>query len=148
MWRVTLFANSTLSIDQWTALTDGSINVEGGSFSFSALTDIDGSSLYASGGGSLILPMVTSDVDPNAYGYMSIEVGQPSYYYDATPGTISMPLLTLIDSYYVDIVVEDSGSLLNVPDLTSITLTGYGYLTVVDQGSVAGGISLRSTALM
>jgi hypothetical protein len=46
--------------DAWTSFTDGSFSVTGGSYSLPGLTDIDGSSLYVSNGGTLALPGVTS----------------------------------------------------------------------------------------
>jgi hypothetical protein len=63
---LTLDGTGTLPINQFTAITNGSINVEGGTYtaaqtpSFSNLTNIDGTSLYVSGGGVLSLQSVTS----------------------------------------------------------------------------------------
>ncbi len=63
---VTLDGTGTIVTSQWTSLTDGSITITGGDYSspssppFANLADIDGSSIYVYGGGSLTLPDVTS----------------------------------------------------------------------------------------
>ncbi len=61
---VTIVVNGTgtLATSQFTSITDGGITVEAGDYTsaFPNLTDIDGSSLYVYGGGSLTLAGITS----------------------------------------------------------------------------------------
>src|SRR5262249_34233811 len=57
---VTLDGTGTVAINQWASLTNGSVTVTGGSYSFPELTDMDGTSLDAQAGTSLTLPAVTS----------------------------------------------------------------------------------------
>ena len=72
---VTLDGTGTIATSQWTSLTDGALTVTGGNYSsttsppFASLSDIDGSSLYVYGGGSLTLPAVTSYNNNNSYYY-------------------------------------------------------------------------------
>ena len=45
--------------DQITSFTNGTLNVSGGTPSFAALSDVDGSNITVSGGATLSLPLVT-----------------------------------------------------------------------------------------
>ena len=66
---VILDGTGTIATSQWTSLTDGALEIQGGDYSptssksggpFAGLTDINGSAILVSGGGSLTLPKVTS----------------------------------------------------------------------------------------
>ena len=57
---VTLDGTDPHVADTWTSLTVGSFSVTGGSYSLPGLTDVDGSNIQVSGGGTLSLPGVTS----------------------------------------------------------------------------------------
>ena len=53
-------AASVLPISQYTSITDGLITIQGSDRTFTNVTDIDGSPLTATAGGTLSLPKVTS----------------------------------------------------------------------------------------
>src|SRR5262249_18452473 len=55
---LTVDSAAGLPLDQFTSLTNGTIAINGGSFTLSHLTDIDGSSLEVSNGGQLAVPNV------------------------------------------------------------------------------------------
>ncbi len=153
--KVTLDGTGKLAVSQWTSFTDGSLEITGGDYaptsnaatssnSFANLSDIDGSGLYVSGGGSLSLPDVTSYTGNNDYYYY--QNGQ--YYYSAFPfqvtdttsgGLLSLPNLTTIGGYYgVSIEVAGSQSQIDLPDLTSFSPTDIDYaeLSVTQSGTV------------
>ena len=65
--KVTLDGTGTMAASQWTALTNSSLTVTGGTYTLSGLTDVTGSSVYVQGGGSLSLPGVTSYANPTSY---------------------------------------------------------------------------------
>jgi hypothetical protein len=129
---VTLDGTGKLAIGQWKSLTDGAIRVDGGAYppatganasnSFTALTDIDGSGLYVSGGGSLTLPGVATYTDNSVYS-PGFEVTDT-----ASGGRISLPQLKSI-SGYESFVVEAAGtaSQIDLPALTSFVNTDARY---------------------
>ena len=57
---VTLDGTDAHVADSWNSFTDSNLNVTGGSYTLPGLTDVDGSSLYVSNGGSLALAGLTS----------------------------------------------------------------------------------------
>ena len=86
---ITVSAANPFPLDQYTALTDDQITVDGVTLTLTKATDIDGSSLYVENGGTLTLPNVTT--------YSS--TGSSGSTFEAS----------------------DSGSLLSLPGLTTIT---------------------------
>ena len=58
--NLTIVGASVLPISQYTSITDGLITVQGTDRTFTNVTDIDGSPLTATAGGTLSLPNVTS----------------------------------------------------------------------------------------
>ena len=76
-------AASSISLGQFTSLTDGGLSLDGGSYDLPKLKDIDGSSLQVQGGGSLELSAVTS--------YTS---GAVARIMAATPSRPDSPILT------------------------------------------------------
>ncbi len=57
---VILDGSGIIAFGQWTSLTNGALTIEGGSYSFTDLKDIDSSNLTAQTGGNLALPAVTT----------------------------------------------------------------------------------------
>ena len=154
---VTLDGTGTLAVSQWITLTNGSLTITGGDYAptsgaatsgnaFTNLSDIDGSGLYVSGGGSLSLPAVTSFTGNSYDHYVN---GQ--YVYGAAPfqvtdttsgGTLSLPNLTAIAGYYgASIEAAGSKSQIDLPKLTTVspTYSGYAALSVTQGATVDDG---------
>ncbi|MDE2507323.1 MAG: PPC domain-containing protein, partial [Planctomycetota bacterium] len=131
------------------------LTINGGTYVFNLLTNINGSSVTANGA-SVTLPAVTSYSNPN-YGttYLQAENagGVLSLPYVATIGTdnnylelnatsggiLLMPLLTSITnaSPYVQTRSQGSGSKVDFSSLTSyVAASGYGLLSVTQAGTV------------
>ncbi len=82
---MTLDGTGTMPVSQWTTLTGGVLSIIGGDYAptsgtgnssnaFTNLADIDGSSIYVYGGGSLTLPAVTSYAnDTGDYSYLQAD---------------------------------------------------------------------------
>ncbi len=87
---------------QFISITDGAITVEAGDYTsaFPNLADIDGSSLRVYGGGSLILPAVTTYTNGNGYEYFQAAqyayytYVSGTYYGSGSVGVLSLPALT------------------------------------------------------
>ncbi len=152
--NLTLDGTGKLSVSSWQTLTDGSIGITGGDYAptagsatsgnaFTNLSDIDGSSLYVSGGGSLTLPAVQSytndDVSDTAFQAIDTTSG----------GTISLPGLTSISGYDgASIEAAGAQSQVDVPALTSWTITSpYGYTGYQSDLSVTQGATVDDGAL-
>ena len=132
--RLTTFSGVQLSLDgsgsiatsQWSSLTsDSSITVTGGSYSLAALTDVDGSSLYAQNGGTLSLPNLSSYTETDnttleATGVNSTlnlsaltTLGDMSNYWHAEAlagGTVNLSGLTTIDEPNAGVQFTSNGS--------------------------------------
>ena len=70
---VTVNGSDANVANDWTSFTNGTLYVQGGSYSLPDLTDVDGSSLYAESGGQLTLPNLTS-YDSNGY-FEAVDAG-------------------------------------------------------------------------
>ena len=116
---LTVDASSTLPLGQFKSLTNCQVLVEGGTYSLSNLTNINGSSLFAEDGASLTLPSVTSYVGTNYGAYL--EVG-------GTGSTLDLPLLTSITENNLYIEAAGSGNVIDLSALMSVTV-GSGILT-------------------
>ena len=107
---VTFVVDGTGSIplDQFTAITDGGIDVVGGSYSLPNLTDVGGSSILATNGGSLALPGVSA-------------VSAPFTDFSAQGGTLDISKISSFNSY-LDLIAETQGGTIDLdPALTSIS---------------------------
>ncbi len=148
---VTLDGTGKLAVSQWTSLTNGSLSITGGDYaptagaatsanSFAQVSDIDDSSIYVYGGGSLTLPAVDSYTDNN-YGYEYLQAYQPNLYYGQTPtvGVLSLPNLTSISGEYVHVLALGTGSEIDLPALTSFDLSYDGALSVTNGATVNDG---------
>ncbi|MHB1561333.1 MAG: beta strand repeat-containing protein, partial [Isosphaeraceae bacterium] len=104
---------ATSLIGNLTALTDGGLDVLGGTYAFPNLTDIDGSSLQVSGGASLTLRGVAS--------YTDNSVSNPGFLATDTTngGTLSLPALATIGGNN-GLQVEAAGAKSTI-DLSSLT---------------------------
>ncbi len=133
---VTLDGTGTIATSQWQSLTSGSLTITAGDYSstssppFVALSNINDSSLYAYGGGSLALPAVTSYKS----NYNTFQPEQATYY-SGSVGTISLPALTTIGGNNLSVVAYGSGSLLAMPALLSWNAPGSA-LSVTNDGTV------------
>ena len=120
------------------------LTVTGGNYSsttsppFASLSDIDGSSLYVSGGGSLTLPAVTSYI-PSGQDVSFSASGTGS----GNPSTLSLPNLTLIGTTVYDggelTIQATSGGQVLVPALTTINTAG-DYATVSAEADGSGSL--------
>ncbi len=135
---VTLDGTGTMQTAQWTSLTDGSLAVTAGHYSstssppFAALSDIDGSSVYVYGGGSLTLPAVASYTN-NTNGYVYLEGDYP-YYYNGTIGVLNLPGLLALGGSDIVVAAQGSGSEVNLPLLTTVDFGQNGTLTFTNDG--------------
>ncbi len=152
---VTLDGTGKLAVSQWTSLTNGSLSITGGDYaptagaatsanSFAQVSDIDDSSIYVYGNGSLTLPAVDSYTDNN-YGYDYLQAYQPNPPYGQTPtvGVLSLPNLTSISGEYVQVLASGTGSEIDLPALTSFDLS-YGGALSVTNGATVDDSSLTS----
>ena len=106
------------AINQFTSITDGGITVESGNYSsaFPNLADINGSSLYVYGGGSLTLPAVMTYTNSNGYEYLQAaeyadeNYTSDTYYGSGSVGVLSLPALTSISGEDMIVVAGGTGS--------------------------------------
>ncbi len=168
---ITVDGTGTLSLDQFTSITDGSLTVEGGSYDLANLTDIDGTNLRVSGGGSLTLPSIAS-FDPNGRGVtfsatdsgslLSLPaltmVGTTSYdgslNLDANGGgQVLLPALTTVNtaSFYTSFSASANGqdSTIDLTGLTALDATNTS-LSILNSGAIlmnATGTSLDGVSV-
>ncbi len=163
-FAVTTDSPSALPLDKLTALIDGSLTVQGGTFTLSALTDIDGSSLYAQDGAKLTLPNVASVKTPNNYQELTYNasgsgslidlpalatVNLPNYddgvnITASGGGAVKLPVLSSVVQTssidYIDVSASGTGSLVDLADLASLNSSNaygyaYGNLSVTSGGT-------------
>ncbi len=138
---VTLDGTGVIAVSKWQSLTDSTLYISGGDYTsaFISLNDIDDSSLFVYGGGSLALSSVTHY--DGSYG--TFRAYQPTYYGYGTlsPGSLSLANLTAITGS-VNIQAAGLGSAI---DLSGITALGGGSISVTQQGSVLAD-SLKTLA--
>ncbi len=125
-------SNIDAFLGQLASFTNGSLTVEGGSYTLSDLTDIDNSSLYSQLGGSLALPDLTTYTESNANASVTLQA-------TGTGSVISLPALTSFeitsnDNGNVDFEALEGGNLL-LSALTALSDPGNGYPTVESDGS-------------
>jgi len=154
---VTLDGTGTLTITQWVKLTNGSVTVTAGSYTFAGLTDIDGSSLYAQTNASLTLPGLTTYTEPNEETISTLQAS-------GTGSVLSLPALTsiaatghlattdvqalsggdlklpLVAQLSGSVVVESEGSVLSFPELASIDGTNNGSIEI--QAHAGGDVEM------
>ncbi len=138
---VTLDGTGTIAVSQWQSLTDGSLTITGGDYAptagaatsdnaFTNLADIDDTSIYVYGNGSLSLPGVTGVAGATLQAYQpNVNSGT------RTVGAISLPALTALTGSDVSILAAGSGSTIDLPKLTSITSSA-GVLSVTQNATV------------
>ncbi len=145
---VALDGTGTIATSQWQSLTDGSLTITSGNYSsttsppFLNLSDIDGSSVAVSGGGSLTLPAVTTYTNSNGYEYLQAseytDYDYATQNYDGygSTGVLSLPSLTAISGDYVIIVAAGTGSEIDLPVLTTLDFDDNGYVSVTNQATL------------
>ncbi len=132
--NVTLDGTGTVATSQWASITSGGITVTGGTYSLSGLTDVDNSSLYAQGGGSLTLG------NSNLTSYQhSTFAGTTTFEASGTGSTLSLPALTSVEmtagnNGNTDLEALGGGQLL-LHALTTLSNAGNNALTVESDGS-------------
>ncbi len=149
--NMTLDGTGTISTSQIVSFTGGTLTVSGGTPSFSSLADIDGSNFQVSGGATLSLPAATSysltgsatfeatgtGSELSLANLTSISVGTSDYAEQAqfmalAGGTVTLSSLAQIDTGPVVLESDGTGSVLNVPSLTSLTgLTSWGSIATL-----------------
>jgi hypothetical protein len=158
---VTLDGTGTLSIEAWTTLTNASLTITAGSYSFPSLTDIDSSNLNVQANASLTLPAVANYTSRNNFATTTFEASgansvlslpdltsiavQATYpeqvnVQASSGGDVSMPMLAQVAASLV-VQSTGSGSVVDLSGLAdfSAQLDVYGTpgaLTVSDQGTV------------
>ncbi|MDE2506875.1 MAG: hypothetical protein KGM43_06665, partial [Planctomycetota bacterium] len=171
------FSSATISIDnpanfpldRFTSLTDSTLNIEGGTFAPTLLTDIDGTSINVTRGGSLTLAGVATYAVPSNYNYGVATLGvdgsgsllslpalasisAAGYYgssqFSATNGgEINLPVLATLDtansSVGMNVSATGTNSVVEMPALTTFTTTG-GSLTALSGGAITLNASLTS----
>ena len=124
---LTLDSATGMATSQITSLTSCAINVSGASLSFAGLTDIDASSVTASGGAMLSFPGVTSYTANGTESTLKAT---------GAGSVLSLPNLTsLADNSYQDNIEAISGGTVNLPSLAAITADFY--LAALSGGQVA-----------
>ena len=153
---VTLDGTGTIATNQWATLTRDSLTITGGTYSFSGITDFDGSSAIAQAGGSLTLPAVTSYSNPsgsssndfqatgtgakvNLPALTSLGALQNWLYIEAQQG--GQTLLPLLDSLasnsdYLQIIADGASSKIDLSALTTLPVANTGDLSVTNQATV------------
>src|SRR5262249_45427919 len=143
----------TLAVSQWTALTYGRLTIEGGDYaptsgaatadnSFANLSNINSSSVYVYGGGSLTLPAVTSYSNNNGYQYFQADqyayydYSSGAYYGAGSVGVLSLPALDTISAQYLLVLAGGTGSEVDLPALTSFSANYYGALSVTSDATI------------
>ena len=160
--NLTLDGTGTLSTSQIATFTGGTLSLSGGTASFSGLTDADGSSLEASGGGKLTVSTLTSYAGGVTYTSLLEATGtgsllslpaltkmteDTSSYSSRTQvqalsgGDVELPALTSISGGPVQLESDGAGSTLNINALASLTgNTGQQYfsgLQVTNHGTAS-----------
>ena len=132
---LTLSSATGLTTSQIASLTYCGINVSGASPSFAGVTDLDASSVTASGGATLSFPGVTS---------YTANGTESTLQATGTGSTLSLPNLThLADNSYSDTIEAASGGTVNLPVLAGIaanfnlTAQGSGQISAPDLTTLA-----------
>ncbi len=138
---ITVDATAHINLGQLVKLTNGGLTVDGGSYTLSNLSDVDGSIFEVQDGGSLDLPAVDDIAYGTSAGFPATTFDAGNYVYPGnliSAGVISLPNLESISVpfYGVNIGSLGSGSQVAVPKLT--TING-GSLSVTSDGSVLDG---------
>jgi RHS repeat-associated protein len=137
--NITLDGTGTIATAQWASLNGGgNLIVEGGSYSFVGLTNVDGSSLTAQSGGMFSLPNLISFTQTDGPTFLATGTGSTldlshlstlgtmgnTWNVTATAGgTIDLSGLTVIDQANAGIRItsDGAGSEINLSALTGIT---------------------------
>ena len=156
--NATLDGTGTLATGQWTSFDGGSVTIQGGSYSFTNLANIDAASLYVQASSSLTLPALTSYANTRSYDDTYFEatgsgamlslpalasLGQLESYlhFQATQGgQVDAPAMGSIASpstqdEYLQIDADGAGSQIDLSELTSIAVSA-GYLTLTNGGTL------------
>ena len=150
---LTLDGTGVVATSQWANLSNDTINVSGGTYKFANVTTIDSSNVNVTNGGSLSLPYVYTYNNPTSFDTTQFEANGTgsaltfarlnafslsSYLdiYALSGGEISLPLLATSSASGLHFESAGTGSLLNMPDLTSLT-TSSGQFQVTSGGTLS-----------
>ena len=135
---LTVDATSTLSIDQFTTINNGTVTISGRTESFPNLTSFDGSGIVAQDGAIVTLPIDTYN-SGNVYN-VPLEASGGS--------TLSFPDLTSIGGVYPVVVEADgSSSEVDMPLLTTFSTSYDSSLDASSGGTIEAGSSAASSLL-
>ena len=115
---ITLDGTSTMALGQLRSLTNGSLTLDGDTYSLPNLTDLDGSNLMVEGAGKLTLPKLAIYHGSTGSFYSS-----NSFEATGTSSSLSLPdLATIItaDLYYGLTIEAQSGGSVSLPELTAL----------------------------
>ena len=160
---------SGFPLGQFTSITDGAINIQGGSYDLTKLTSVDGSTLIAASGASLTLPSVTT-YNPNNFLVSFLATGasgptasllslpalssiQTTSFFgnmtlEATSGgDLELPMVPALDTSAtytaVNVSADGPGSVVNIADVTSFA-TYFGSLGATNSGTLELNSALTS----
>ncbi len=148
-------------LNQFSSILGGAIDIQGGSYDLTKLTNVDGSSLIAANGASLSLPLVTSYNPENFYvSFLATGANGPTgsllslpalasltttdYYGEITlqatfGGDLELPILPSIITSATDtpvnVTADGPGSVVDIADVASFS-TSQGSLGATNQGTV------------
>ncbi len=128
---VTQDGTDTQVADSWTAFTNGSLSITGGSYTLSKLTDVNGSGLYVSNGGSLALPYLTSYTS-TAGGYNTFQADGATG--DGTPSILNLPALSKLTLGSSLGINAYNGAEIELTGMTSLARSSYGTIYINDTG--------------
>ncbi len=138
--NVTLDGTDKSVANSWTTFTNGYLYVTGGSYSLAGLTDVDGSNLFVSNGGSLALPGLTS--------YASTFT---TFQADGTGSVLDVSALTSLTQQSKWIVNAFNGGEVKLSGMTSldgpqgISLTADGGGSTIDLSALTSLTGLNSS---
>ena len=121
LFSITVDGTSTVELSQIVGLTNGSLTIEGGSFTLPALTDLNGSNLTVEGGGTLVLSELASYTGTSSSFY-----AENIFQATGSGSSISFPILTEIttpDQYYGLSIQAYAGGQVAIPLLASLNNT-------------------------
>ena len=118
---VTLDGSDAHVADSWNSFTDSNLNIVGGRYALPGLTDVDGSSLYVSNGGSLVVT-----------GLACLDSNFSTFQSDGADSLLDVSALSNVTQQGPLWLNATNGGTLNLGGLTSLTSTQG--VTITDTG--------------
>jgi hypothetical protein len=132
-------------LNQLTSFTDGVLTIDGGSWTLNSLSDITGSGISVSSGGSLSAPAVTSYSNPTYFG--NPYYGAASFSVDGSGSSLILSNLSTVNNINNNLTFQatDGGSL-SAPALTSLNDPANDVLITI--GSLGANSSIDMSGLV